>query len=97
LFEELWAEFGRAGWVEILPLSEKDKDRRTRISIENKLRQIPAMVDEISKNLYGNRKTSPLPLPFNNFRSKIIEAMRVWRTAICLYPRISESAKMGRR
>jgi hypothetical protein len=76
-FQHLWAAFGRSAWIELLPHSLLNKNRPTRVAIEAKLKGVPSLIEEISRCLYGKRKTSPFSLPFENFSSSIVNGLKL--------------------
>jgi hypothetical protein len=76
-FQHLWAAFGRSAWIEFLPYSLLDKNRPTRIAIETRLSGIPPLIEEVARCLGGKRKTSPLPLPLENFKSSIADGLKL--------------------
>jgi len=77
--EMLWRSFGRSAWIEFIPTSLINKDRPTRIFIEQKLDEVIGCLHQIYLHVFGNRKTSPVSLPFENFRSDMTsEFQKYW-------------------
>jgi hypothetical protein len=75
-FQIAWNAFGRAGWVEFIPANLRDKDRQTRMYIEARLKFVESIVHEISDGVYNRRRSSPLPIPFANFKSMLMSKYR---------------------
>ncbi|UFX45236.1 hypothetical protein HAP47_0000395 [Bradyrhizobium sp. 41S5] len=77
--EMLWHSFGRSAWIEFVPSNLINKDRPTRIFIEQKLDEVFGCLHQIYLYVYGSRKTSPVSLPFENFRSDMTsEFQKYW-------------------
>jgi hypothetical protein len=95
-FGFLWETFGKAAWIELLPRTLNNKDRPSRLYIENRIDPLMQLLHLISGVVYGRRKTSPLPLPFRNFRNRITRELReYWYRGADLntLPRLLEGAK----
>jgi hypothetical protein len=75
-FVELWKAFGRSGWVELIPRNLQTRIRPTREFIEQRSRSIAPLLHEISFNVFNKRKTSPLSIPFINFKSQYLSLLR---------------------
>lgn len=71
-FDNVWNMFGKSAWVELVPGALADKDRPTRLHIQTRLEQLAQLIHVIAYNVHNARKTSPLPLPFRNFRRKLM-------------------------
>jgi hypothetical protein len=71
-FETLWRAFGTAAWIELVPARLRDQDRLTRLYIQDRIRDVNPLIHLVASEVSGHRKTSPLPLPFQNFKSKAI-------------------------
>jgi hypothetical protein len=77
--ELLWRAFGRSAWIEFIPINLIHKDRPTRMYIQERLEEVIGCLHQIYLQVYGHRKTSPVPLPFENFRSSMIsEFQKYW-------------------
>ncbi|MCC8937810.1 hypothetical protein H8A99_15350 [Bradyrhizobium sp. Arg68] len=86
-FQSLWAAFGKAAWVELLPLDLMHKDRPTRLHIEGRLPTVSKLLHEISHQVYVRRNSSAFPLPFANFRSQLVVSLReYWYHQLDLEP-----------
>jgi|HubBroStandDraft_6_1064221.scaffolds.fasta_scaffold609683_2 hypothetical protein len=70
-FSWLWQSFGKSAWIELVPAFLKNKDRQTRLHIQTQLDRLVQLVHLIAHNVYNERKTSPLSLPFRNFRHRL--------------------------
>jgi hypothetical protein len=80
-FRELWVQFGRSAWIELIPRQLNNQNRPTRLYIQNRLPVVEPMIHEVALAVYTRRHTSPLPLPLNNFRSKVLgELTQYWYT-----------------
>jgi hypothetical protein len=71
-FTELWNVFGRSAWIEFLPEKFSNKDRPSRLYIQQRVPQLLPLIHVIGHSIYNARKTSPLVLPFRNFKSKFL-------------------------
>lgn len=75
----VWAAFGHASWIERIPSVYLHKTRRTRQFMEDRIKQIRPLLNEVSNATYSQRKTSPLVLPLRNFSSSVTsELKRYW-------------------
>ena len=75
-FAELWNAFGRAAWIEFVPIDLRDKEDKTRVYIEERIKSIKPLLHEISYFVFNKRRSSPLPLPFVNFKSDLLTPYR---------------------
>lgn len=71
----LWEKFGRSAWIEFVPIQHIHKDTPTRLYIEGRINAILPSLHQVSRAVYGGRKTSPLPLPLLNFKSNISDQL----------------------
>jgi hypothetical protein len=74
-FAHLWKAFGHAAWVEMIPGRLRNQDRITRVYIQERIILITPLIHAVASEVYGHRATSPLPLPFLNFKSKLIKEL----------------------
>lgn len=74
-FRSLWKAFGCAAWVEMVPTRLRNQDRLTRLHIQERIRSITPLIHAVASEVYGHRATSPLPLPLQNFKSKLIKEL----------------------
>lgn len=71
-FARLWSVFGKSAWIELVPRTLVDKDRQTRLHLQNRLDTFAQLIHVVAAGVYGGRRTSPLPLPFRNFKNKLV-------------------------
>ena len=71
-FQPLWNAFGKSAWIELVPVSLVNKDSQTRIHIQGRLQSLAQLIHVVAYHVYNGRRASPLPLPFRNFRNKLI-------------------------
>jgi hypothetical protein len=74
-FKSVWKAFGCAAWVESVPARLRNQDRLTRMHIQGRIPLITPLIHAVASEVYGHRSTSPLPLPFQNFKSKLIKEL----------------------
>ncbi|MDE0305273.1 MAG: hypothetical protein OXI87_10370 [Albidovulum sp.] len=72
----VWAAFGHASRIEIIPTRYLDKVGNTREFIEDRIKQVRPLLHEISAAAYAQRNTSPLALPLRNFSSSVTRDLR---------------------
>lgn len=77
-FELLWGVFGKAAWIELIPLSLVNKNIATRIYVQDRLKAMLALMHVIAHEVYNNRRSSPLAIPFRNFRNRISSELCGW-------------------
>jgi hypothetical protein len=79
LLDYLLREFGMAGWIELLPMELASKDGPTLQVIRKRMATLPSLMAPVSAEVYARRRTSPLPLPFQNFRCRnLMELNGLW-------------------
>jgi hypothetical protein len=81
-FRSLWEVFGCAAWIEVIPARFRNQDRLTRIHIQERITSITPLIHAVASEVYGHRATSPLPLPFQNFKSKLIRELHACHVAV---------------
>ena len=72
---ELWQAFGKSGWIELIPARLINQNRPTRLHVFGRLSDVGPLMHEVASAVYGGRRTSPLPLPFQNFRSGLLDEL----------------------
>lgn len=76
---QLNSTFGVAAWIEFIGKENLHKTTKLRAQVEECLGRIPSVLHEISSEVFGRRKSSPLCLPLKNFSASISsELKRVW-------------------
>lgn len=75
-FQALWKVFGRSAWVEFVPADLEHKDTQTREYIERRISEIVPVITQVSQFVFAKRRSSPLPLPFSNFASGVLTALK---------------------
>ena len=70
-FQWLWDAFGKAAWIELIPATLNNKDRQTRLHMQNRLDSLEQLIHVIAYSVFKSRRASPLPLPLRNFRNKL--------------------------
>jgi hypothetical protein len=71
-FGLLWSTFGKSAWIELIPRSFTNKDRQTRLHLQNRLDTLVQLIHVVAGGVYSGRRSSPLSLPFGNFRNNLI-------------------------
>ncbi|WP_157385501.1 hypothetical protein [Mesorhizobium sp. STM 4661] len=74
--ETLWKAFGSSAWIEFIPGNLRHKDAASRGYIESRVKSLFQLMNEISTEVFSNRKSSPLPIPLRNFHSDITTTLR---------------------
>jgi hypothetical protein len=72
-FRQLWDMFGKSAWIELVPATLNNKDRPTRMYIQARMDNLVQLIHVIAHDVFNARKTSPLPLPFRNFRNRLMD------------------------
>lgn len=76
---QLSSTFGAAAWIEYVGKENIHKTTRLRSQIEEILSKVPAILHEVSGEVFGRRKSSPLCLPLKNFSAPFLtELKRNW-------------------
>jgi hypothetical protein len=97
-FGWLWNVFGKSAWIELIPADLKDKDRLTRLYIQERMSPLMQLIHVIAHDVYNGRKKSPVTLPFRNFRNKILLELReYWYRGADVVSLKRTLEKMGQR
>jgi hypothetical protein len=76
---KLMSAFGASAWIEFIGNDNVHKPSKLRGEVEEALGQLPPLLHEISSEVFGRRKTSPLCLPLKNFTAPIsADLKRLW-------------------
>lgn len=74
--------FGAAAWIEFIGKENIHKTTKLRAQVEEFLGKIPSVLHEVSSEVFGRRKSSPLCLPLKNFSAPISSDLkRMWYTS----------------
>ena len=73
---EVFNAFGHSAWVETVPRNLINKNRLTREYVEKRINAVRRLLHVVSTAAYGNRNSSPLPLPLRNFNSPITNELK---------------------
>lgn len=71
-FSMLWSAFGKSALIEFVPATLENRDRPTRMYVADRTHELLALIHLIAHSVYNERKSSPLSLPFRNFKSKVL-------------------------
>ncbi|MBL3554263.1 hypothetical protein [Rhodovulum sulfidophilum] len=76
IVRRLISAFGAAAWIQFISNDNFHKASKLRNEVEVALKKVSPMLHEVSSEVFGRRKSSPLTLPLKNFSAPIVDEMK---------------------